>query len=87
MCTMQNYAKQHEDFILAASYIAKERDKIVSGKIDLKDFWAMALQVMMDYIQLAEVGTGQKKRKTSPSLATLCLKIVSKNNAHEMTPE
>lgn len=87
MCTMQNYAKQHEDFILAASYIAKERDKIVSAKIDLKDFWAMTLQVMMEYIKLGEIGTGAKKRKTSPSLATLCLKIVSKNNAQDMTPE
>lgn len=47
---MQNYAKQHEDFILAASYIAKERDKIVSAKIDLKEFWTMTLQVLIDYI-------------------------------------
>ncbi len=95
MCTMQNYGSitnmQHEDFILAASYIAKDRDKISSDKIDLRDFWAMTLNILMDYIALPnqeqrEQGSQKKSRKnTSPSLATLCLKLVSKNNATEMT--
>jgi hypothetical protein len=56
MCSMQNYGnlanRSHEDFILAASYIAKDRDKIASDKIDLREFWDMTLDIMMDYISL-----------------------------------
>jgi hypothetical protein len=51
----------------------------------------MTLNILMDYIALPnqeqrEQGSQKKSRKnTSPSLATLCLKLVSKNNATEMT--
>lgn len=56
MCSMQNYGaaanRSHEDFILAASYIAKDRDKIAQDKIDMREFWDMTLEIMMDYLSI-----------------------------------
>jgi hypothetical protein len=67
-CVKQNYASegniQHEDFILAATSIAKDRDRNLGDK----QFWELAVTVLMDFINI---------EKSKPSLAALCLKIIS----------
>ena len=45
-CTMMNYALSPEDFILAASYLSKDRDR---RDIDL-NFWELAIKILMGYI-------------------------------------
>jgi hypothetical protein len=64
MCAKQNYGapgpnRSHEDFILAASYIAKDRDKNIS--IDDGEFWDLAVDVLMEYISISE-STGIENR-------------------------
>ncbi len=67
MCALQNYASegniQHEDFILAATYIGKDRDRQLADKT----FWVRTVEVLMSYIRTDE----------NPSLACLCLKLVA----------
>jgi hypothetical protein len=49
-CVVQNYGSEgnikHEDFILAATSVAKDRDK----QLNEKDFWELAVKILMDYI-------------------------------------
>jgi len=101
MCVVQNYGSEgnikHEDFILAATSIAKDRDKQLTDK----SFWDLAVRIMMEYISKEEtvtdedldndyklddnkkkgVGRGSnlsnERRKSNPSLAALCLKLIS----------
>lgn len=94
-CIVQNYGSEgnikHEDFILAATSVAKDRDKQLTDK----SFWELAVRVMMEYIQKDEAITDddldndyrldEKKKsvryrsgqKSNPSLAALCLKLIS----------
>jgi len=50
-CVVQNYGSEgnikHEDFILAATSVAKDRDKQLTDK----SFWELAVRVLMEYIQ------------------------------------
>lgn len=102
-CVVQNYASEgnikHEDFILAATSVAKDRDKQLTDKT----FWELTIRVMMEYIQKDEAVTeddldndyrlDEKKKnvrdrtshKSNPSLAALCLKLISQNIAEAMS--
>ncbi len=94
-CVIQNYGSEgnikHEDFILAATSVAKDRDKQLTDK----SFWELTVRVLMDYIKKDEAITDEdldndyrlddKKKsvrertsqKSNPSLAALCLKLIS----------
>jgi hypothetical protein len=94
-CVVQNYGSEgnikHEDFILAATSVAKDRDKQLTDK----SFWELAVRVMMEYIQKDDAITDEdfdndyrlddkrksvrdrSSQKSNPSLAALCLKLIS----------
>ena len=65
---------QHEDYILAANYLGKDRDK----KLSDNNFWVHLIKVLLDFIT---------QPTASPSLAVLSLKLIQQNIAGDMTPE
>ena len=104
-CVVQNYASEgnikHEDFILAATSVSKDRDKQLTDKT----FWELAVKVMMEYISKDDAITeddldndyrlddknkssrDRTTQKSNPSLAALCLKLISQNIAEAMSQE
>ena len=57
---------QHEDFILAANYLSKDRD----NALDDSDFWHLTQSIALDYLS---------SKKPDPSLVILSLKLISNN--------
>jgi ATP-dependent exoDNAse (exonuclease V) alpha subunit len=84
-CAIHNYASEgnllHEDFILAANCLGKDRDR----QLEDKKIWETTVNVLMDYIKLTDAETQGSKKPPNPSLAALCLKLISKNYQNGMS--